>query len=120
MLEGIHFPDNPPDTARVVTEEAFSPILPLMKWRTEEEVIARTNAGPTGLGGSIWSRDIDHAQRLASRLDCGSVWINSHLAVAPNVPFGGRKENDHGVEWGVDDGLKAYCNPQTVWIFKDA
>ncbi|CAI7597915.1 unnamed protein product [Penicillium viridicatum] len=111
--------DNPPDTARVVTEEAFAPILPLMKWRTEEEVIARANAGPTGLGGSIWSRDLDHAQHLASRLDCGSVWINSHFAVAPNVPFGGRKESGHGVEWGVD-GLKAYCNPQTVWIFKHA
>ncbi|KAG2007733.1 hypothetical protein GB937_008385 [Aspergillus fischeri] len=111
--------DNPPDTARVVTEEAFAPILPLMKWQTEEEVIARANADPTGLGGSVWSRDLDQAQRLASRLECGSVWINSHFAVAPHVPFGGRKESGNGVEWGVD-GLKAYCNPQTVWIFKNA
>ncbi|KAF4210549.1 hypothetical protein CNMCM8980_004029 [Aspergillus fumigatiaffinis] len=111
--------DNPPDSSRVVTEEAFAPILPLMKWQTEEEVISRANAGPTGLGGSVWSRDLDQAQRLASRLECGSVWINSHFAVAPHVPFGGRKESGHGVEWGVD-GLKAYCNPQTVWIFKNA
>ncbi|GFF92449.1 probable aldehyde dehydrogenase [Aspergillus udagawae] len=111
--------DNPPDTSRVVTEEAFAPILPLMKWQTEEEVIARANAGPTGLGGSVWSRDLDQAQRLASHLECGSVWINSHFAVAPHVPFGGRKESGQGVEWGVD-GLKAYCNPQTVWIFKNA
>ncbi|KAJ5110848.1 putative aldehyde dehydrogenase [Penicillium argentinense] len=111
--------DNPPDTSRVVIEEAFAPILPLMKWQTEEEVIARANAGPTGLGGSVWSRDLDQAERLASRLECGSVWINSHFAVAPHVPFGGRKESGHGVEWGVD-GLKAYCNPKTVWIFKNA
>ncbi|KAL5687068.1 hypothetical protein EMGR_002140 [Emarellia grisea] len=102
--------DNPPDTARVVTEEAFAPILPLLKWQTEEEVIARANADPAGLGGSVWSRDLDQAQRLASRLECGSVWINSHFAVAPHVPFGGRKESGSGVEWGVD-GLKAYCNP---------
>ncbi|KAH3431399.1 hypothetical protein KXV60_002515 [Aspergillus fumigatus] len=102
--------DNPPDTARVVTEEAFAPILPLLKWQTEEEVIARANADPAGLGGSVWSRDLDQAQHLASRLECGSVWINSHFAVAPHVPFGGRKESGSGVEWGVD-GLKAYCNP---------
>jgi succinate-semialdehyde dehydrogenase/glutarate-semialdehyde dehydrogenase len=48
--------DNPPDTARVVGEESFAPILPLMKWTTEEEVITRANADPTGLGGSIWGR----------------------------------------------------------------
>lgn len=84
--------DNPPDTARVVVEEAFAPILPLMRWYTEEEVLARVNAGPTGLGGSVWCRDLSQAQRLVAHLECGSIWVNSHFAVAPHVPFGGCKE----------------------------
>ncbi|KAJ6188706.1 aldehyde dehydrogenase [Penicillium mononematosum] len=86
--------------------------------RRTEEVIARANAGPTGLGGSVWGRDLNRAQRLAARLECGSIWVNSHFAVAPHVPFGGCKESGTGVEWGVD-GLKAYCNSQTVWVFKN-
>ncbi|KAF5856048.1 hypothetical protein ETB97_007991 [Aspergillus alliaceus] len=110
--------DNPPDDARVVVEEPFAPILPLLKWSTEEEVITRANAGPTGLGGSVWSRDLDRAHRLARRLCTGSVWVNTHFSVAPHVPFGGHKESGLGVEWGVE-GLKAYCNSQTLWLYKN-
>lgn len=111
--------DNPPDDARVVVEEPFAPILPLMKWSTEEDVIARANAGPTGLGGSVWCRDLDQAQRLGRRVGTGSVWINSHFSVAPNIPFGGHKDSGIGVEWGVE-GLKEYCNSQSIWVFKNA
>ncbi|RLL93178.1 hypothetical protein CFD26_101576 [Aspergillus turcosus] len=111
--------DNPPGKARVVIEEPFAPILPLLKWRADDEVLDRANTDPSGLGGSVWCRDPDRAQRLADCLDTGSVWINSHLALAPHVPYGGHKQSGIGVEYGLE-GLKAYCASQTVWLFKDA
>ncbi|KAK7994489.1 hypothetical protein PG991_016077 [Apiospora marii] len=109
--------DNPPDTSRIVTEEPFGPIVPLLKWRDEDEVLARANADVTGLGASVWSRDVARAERMARRLSAGSVWVNSHFDVAPNVPFGGHKESGVGMEWGVM-GLKSYTKPRSLWVWK--
>ncbi|KAJ5151587.1 hypothetical protein N7492_009882 [Penicillium capsulatum] len=109
--------DNPPDSSRVVQEEPFAPILPLVKWSDEADVIARANAGDTGLAASIWSNDLDRAERIARQMQSGSVWVNSHFEVAPNVPFGGHKQSGIGVEWGLT-GLLGYCNSQTLWLKK--
>lgn len=109
--------DNPPESSRVVQEEPFAPILPLMKWSDEADVIARANAGHTGLASSIWSNDLERAERIASQMQSGSVWVNSHFEVAPHVPFGGHKQSGVGVEWGVT-GLLGYCNSQTLWLKK--
>lgn len=109
--------DNPPEDSRIVTEEPFGPILPVLKWKDEEDVLAKANHSKMGLGASVWSNDLERATRMAKRLEAGSVWVNSHFDVAPGVPFGGHKESGVGMEWGVL-GLKAYCNPQTLWLKK--
>lgn len=109
--------DNPPESSRVVQEEPFAPILPVMKWSDEDDVLAKANALETGLGASVWSKDFERATRMADQLQAGVVWVNSHFDVQPNVPFGGHKQSGLGVEWGLP-GLLGYCNSQTQWLKK--
>ncbi|MBR0896757.1 aldehyde dehydrogenase family protein [Bradyrhizobium tropiciagri] len=98
----------------LVDEEQFGPALPIIRYRDENAVITKANDNPTGLGGSIWSKDIDKARVLAARLQCGSVWINKHGMIQPNAPFGGVKQSGFGVEFGVD-GLKEFTTIQSVF-----
>ena len=64
------------DSARIVREEQFGPVIPILRYRTEEEAVARANATDFGLGGSVWSRDLERATELAQQLECGMVWVN--------------------------------------------
>lgn len=107
--------DNPPDDARSVVEEAFGPVLPLLKYRDVDEVIRRANDTEYGLGGSVWSRDVALAQSIARRLETGTVWINHIHVMSPDVPFGGHKQSGVGVENALD-GLLEYTNTQTVSV----
>jgi acyl-CoA reductase-like NAD-dependent aldehyde dehydrogenase len=107
--------DNPPESSRVVQEEPFAPILPMLRWSDEDDVIARANATEMGLGASVWSRDMSRARRIADQLESGSVWINSHADVSPKAPSGGHKSSGFGTERGLN-GLTAYCNSQTLWV----
>ena len=100
---------------RVVDEEQFGPVLPVIKYTSLDEVIARANASEFGLGGSVWSSDIEAAKAVARRLECGSVWINKHGAIQPNAPFGGVKQSGIGVEFGVE-GLKEFTTIQTLLV----
>jgi acyl-CoA reductase-like NAD-dependent aldehyde dehydrogenase len=109
--------DNPPEDSRIVVEEPFGPIVPLLKWSSEEDVIDRANALETGLGASVWSKDVARAEKMARQINAGSVWVNSHFDTAPNVPFGGHKESGVGVEWGIE-GFKQYTNSRSVWVWK--
>lgn len=102
------------DGMPIVDEEQFGPALPIIKYSDIDDVIARANASDNGLGGSIWSTDIEKAKALASRLECGSAWINKHGMIQPNVPFGGVKGSGIGVEFGVD-GLKEYTTIQAIY-----
>jgi acyl-CoA reductase-like NAD-dependent aldehyde dehydrogenase len=114
---GYFFPvtlvDNPPDTARVVREEPFGPILPLLKFRDVDDVIARANDSEYGLGGSVWGGDEEAAMRVALRLRTGTVWVNQIHTIAPDKPMAGHKQSGIGIENGID-GLLAYTVPQTV------
>lgn len=110
--------DNPPDDSRIVVEEPFAPIVPLLKWSDEADVLERANGLETGLGASVWSKDLARAERMARQLSAGSVWVNSHFDVAPNVPFGGHKESGIGMEWGTE-GLKNYTNSRSLWVWKN-
>ncbi|KAI0505246.1 aldehyde dehydrogenase [Xylaria bambusicola] len=107
--------DNPPDDSRVVTEEQFGPVIPLLKWSDEQDVIRRANDTDAGLGASVWTRDMVQADRMARQLQAGNVWVNCHAEMQPSTPFSGHKQSGMGVEMGVD-GLKSYCNVQSVYV----
>lgn len=105
--------DNPPDDARVVREEAFGPVLPLLKFRDTDDVIRRANDTEYGLGASVWSRDLDRAEEVAARLEAGTVWINETRFISPLTAFGGHKRSGIGVENG-HEGLHEFTNAQTT------
>ncbi|MEQ8262766.1 aldehyde dehydrogenase family protein [Pseudohaliea sp.] len=105
------------DSSELVTTEQFGPILPVMRFTDIDDVIRRSNALELGLGGSVWSADTVRATELASRLECGTAWVNDHAAIQPDAPFGGAKESGLGVEFGVH-GLLEYTQIQTVQICK--
>ena len=96
-----------PDDARVVAEEQFGPVLPILVYETVEEAVARANATSFGLCGSVWGGDVERAHQVARRLECGSAYVNSHGGITPYQPFGGIKDSGLGVEQGRL-GLQAY------------
>ncbi len=98
----------------LVDEEQFGPALPVIRYSDVEDAIAMANDSANGLGGSVWSSDIDAAKRVASRMECGSVWINKHGAIQPNAPFGGIKSSGFGVEF-AEEGLQEYTDIQVVF-----
>jgi len=107
--------DNPPDDSRVVTEEAFGPVLPMLRFDDIDAVIARANDCQYGLAGSVWSKDLEKATAIARRLQCGTAWVNEVLYVSPVVPFAGHKQSGFGMENGLG-GLLEYTNPQTISV----
>lgn len=111
--------DNPPENSRVVQEEAFGPVLPLMRFKDLEDVIARANATDYGLAGAVWSADIDKAVEVASRLETGTVWINQNLESTPMTPLTGHKHSGIGSENGVY-GLREFTQAKAVYIPKSA
>ena len=109
--------DNPPEDDPVVVEEAFGPLLPLLRYSDLDEVIERANNSEYGLAGAVWSSDIDQAMAVAKRLDTGTVWINQNLQTTPNTPLGGHKHSGIGVENGRD-GLMEFTQRKTIFIPK--
>lgn len=107
--------DNPPEDSTIVTEEAFGPIVPLLKYRDYDEVIERANNSPFGLGGSVWGKDLEFAKSIAQRLETGTVWINDCASLSPTVPFGGHKQSGMGTESSLE-GLKEYTNTKVIRI----
>lgn len=105
--------DNPPDDSRIVVEEQFGPVVPLLRFSDVDEVIARANASQYGLGVSIWSADLDRARELGMAIECGTVWVNETQYVSPDFPFGGHKQSGLGAENGLE-GLLAYTETQTL------
>jgi acyl-CoA reductase-like NAD-dependent aldehyde dehydrogenase len=105
--------DNPPEDSRCVAEEAFGPVLPLLKYRDLDDVIARANNTPYGLAASVWGRDLDAAERVARRIEAGTVWINQAHVFSPGFAFGGHKQSGLGIENSLH-GLAEYTNMQTL------
>ena len=97
------------DTARLVAEEQFGPVVPLLAFDDEDEVVDRANAGELGLGASVWSADEDRAFSLGRRLEAGFVFVNTHnrTGMSLRAPFGGVKGSGYGREYG-DEGLREY------------
>ncbi|WP_339753495.1 aldehyde dehydrogenase family protein [uncultured Marinobacter sp.] len=109
--------DNPPDDSRIVAEEPFGPIVPVLKWRTEEEVIKRANQTRYGLGASVWGNDAAALERIGSQIDAGTVWINEIHQYSPHQAFGGHKESGVGCESSLH-GLMEYTNWKTITLNK--
>lgn len=111
--------DNPPEDARIVAEEQFGPVMPLMKFSTEEEAIERANASEYGLAGSVWTRDTDRGVAIAEQLETGTVWINESQQLSPFAPFGGHKQSGFGAEYGKE-GLLEFTYPQVITVNRQA
>jgi len=107
------------DGTRIVDEEQFGPALPVIAYRDVDDVIERANATHFGLSGSVWGADADRAAGVANQLECGTAWINTHLALAPQQPFGGFKWSGIGVENGPW-GLAEFSEIQAVYRSKSA
>lgn len=102
------------DDARIVCEEQFGPILPVMAYDSVDEAITRANASQFGLAGSIWGNDRVHAMAVAGRLAAGTVWVNQHLVLDPAIPFRGARQSGIGAELG-QEGLWEYTQPMIVY-----
>jgi len=105
------------DGSPLVDEEPFGPVLPIIKFGTVNEAIASANNSEFGLGGSVWSNDLEKAQKIADQLDTGTVWINQHTVFGPHIPFGPTKQSGLGVEWGKE-GLLEFTTIKVINISK--
>lgn len=105
------------DGARLVDEEQFGPVLPIIRYADLEQAIANANRLDVGLGASVWSNDTQRAAEVAMRLQAGTVWVNQHGMVHPMVPFGGNKRSGWGLEFG-QEGLKGVTQPQVISLKK--
>ncbi|QVI27278.1 aldehyde dehydrogenase family protein [Mycolicibacterium neoaurum] len=109
--------DNPPENSRLVVEEPFGPILPILRWSDEADVIARANDTVWGLGATVWGEDLEAIERIGRQLDAGTVWLNEVHQYSPHQVFGGHKQSGLGAENSLH-GLAEYTNHQTITLNK--
>jgi acyl-CoA reductase-like NAD-dependent aldehyde dehydrogenase len=102
-----------PDDARLVQEEQFGPVLPVMRFSDVDDAIARANSSEYGLCGSVWGKDQARAFEVAKRMQSGTVWVNKTLEINPNYPFRGAKQSGIGAELGLA-GLEEYTQAKVI------
>jgi acyl-CoA reductase-like NAD-dependent aldehyde dehydrogenase len=102
--------------SRVVDEEQFGPVLPVLKFTEDGEAVARANNTPFGLGGSVWSSNPERAYALADQMEAGMVWINRHGGAWDHLPFLGSKQSGIGSELGGTRALEEYTQLKIVNI----
>jgi len=100
---------------KVAQEEIFGPVLSVIPWKDEDELVALANGVDYGLAAGIWTSDVSAAMRVADRLDAGTVWINTYGMFDVAVPFGGRKHSGFGKELG-EEALEPYLHSKSVWV----
>jgi acyl-CoA reductase-like NAD-dependent aldehyde dehydrogenase len=103
------------DDARLVREEQFGPVLPVLKYRTIDDAIARANDTPFGLGGTVWAKDPEEGLKVAMRIDSGLLWVNQHMMVDPAISTGGAKSSGIGRELGLE-GLQEFTQAHTIFV----
>ncbi|MFP5386752.1 MAG: aldehyde dehydrogenase family protein [Bacteriovoracia bacterium] len=99
----------------IFNEEIFGPVLAVTPFKTEAEAVSLANKSIYGLAGAVWSKDQEHATKVARQLEAGTVWINEYHLLNPGMPFGGYKQSGIGREMG-EEGLKAYLEVKHLWI----
>ena len=99
----------------IVREEVFGPVLAVMTFRDEDEVIGLANDSDFGLAAGLWTNDIRRAHRVSRALDVGTVWINSYRSVSYNTPFGGVKQSGHGKDNGLE-AIDGFVNTKVIWV----
>jgi acyl-CoA reductase-like NAD-dependent aldehyde dehydrogenase len=100
-----------PPGAPVVTGEQFGPVLPVLPYRRLDEAVDAANSTDFGLGGSVWGTDLDRAEAVAERLECGTAWVNHHAELSLAQPFAGVKDSGVGVAgglWGLYGNLRPF------------
>ncbi|RYY27922.1 MAG: aldehyde dehydrogenase family protein [Sphingomonadales bacterium] len=102
-----------PDDARLVREEQFGPVLPILSYDDLEEAIARANDSEFGLGGTVWTSDPARGMEVASRIESGTVWVNKHLDLPFDIPFGGAKWSGIGRQQGIE-GMEDFTQVRVV------
>jgi acyl-CoA reductase-like NAD-dependent aldehyde dehydrogenase len=105
------------EDSRLVREEQFGPIVPILKYSDLEDALERANDTRYGLSGSVWTSDPARGAEIAARLEVGTAWVNQHRATSAFVPFGGAKESGFGRQYSVL-GLKGYMEPEVVSVAK--
>jgi acyl-CoA reductase-like NAD-dependent aldehyde dehydrogenase len=114
---GYFFPvtlvGNAENGQRLVDEEQFGPALPIIRYTRVEDAIRWANETDYGLAASVWGTDRNRLAEVAQQLEAGTVYVNKHAEVAPNIPFGGIKSSGLGVEFGIE-GLQAYTTIKVI------
>ncbi len=106
-----------PDDARLVREEQFGPVLPVLRYSDLEDAIARANDTEYGLGATVWSSNPERAYQVALRINSGTVWVNKHMDLPHDLPFGGAKQSGLGTEMG-QEGLEEFTQAKMVNLAK--
>jgi acyl-CoA reductase-like NAD-dependent aldehyde dehydrogenase len=129
ILSGGEVPDGPgyflpptlvtdvDESSRIVREEQFGPVVPILKYTDVDDAIRRANDTRYGLSGSVWTSDVERGTEIAARLEVGTAWVNQHRATSAFVPFGGAKESGYGRQYS-SLGLKGYMEPEVVSVAK--
>ncbi len=104
-----------PPGSRLVTEEVFGPVLPLMTVPDLTTAIREANATQFGLGASVWTQDLGTVKRVFSEVQAGIIWVNRHLTVPPEIPFGGTNASGIGRENG-QNALESYSRTKTLFL----
>jgi succinate-semialdehyde dehydrogenase / glutarate-semialdehyde dehydrogenase len=99
----------------VFSEETFGPVAAVIRVRDADEAVRTANESAYGLGASLWTRDVARGDRLARKIESGSVFINGMVASDPRLPFGGIKRSGYGRELSAF-GIREFTNIQTIWI----
>jgi aldehyde dehydrogenase (NAD+) len=103
------------DTMAVAREEIFGPVLSVLPFDSENEVVRRANATPFGLGAGLWTSDVGRSLRMGQSLRAGSVWVNCYNTLDPAVPAGGVKASGYGREYGPDH-VDEHLQTKSLWI----
>lgn len=100
---------------RIAQEEIFGPVLSVINYEDDDDAVKIANDSIFGLGGGVWSEDLDRAKAVASRMRTGTVWINEWHMLSERAPFGGYKQSGIGREFG-DEGLSEYTEIKTLYV----